>query len=54
MLEVAGVLSKISTTTDGGWRVTFDFPGDHETGITMAALATMRQENLKLEISSEK
>lgn len=52
-LEVSGQLDRITTTKDGGWKVTFEFPGDSTTGLVMAALATMRDRNLKLSISEQ-
>jgi hypothetical protein len=50
MIEIPVLqLYKISTTSDGAWRVTFDLPEDQ--GVVMAALATLRGKVLKAEIS---
>lgn len=51
MLESDGQLHRISSTSDGGWRVTVDFPGDSVTGLFIAALSTLRDRNLKFNIS---
>lgn len=50
MLVANGQLVRIATTSDGGWRVTYDFPGDSTTGIVMAALATLRDCELEIAV----
>lgn len=53
-LVMAGQLNKITTTTDGGWRISFDLPGDAVTGVSATALATMRGANLEIKIKETK
>jgi len=47
-LEFTAQLNKITTTVDGGWRVTFDL-GDDES-VKLAVLSQLRQSLLKLKI----
>lgn len=53
MIELKGILSRITTTKDGGWAVTFEYPGDGPTSLSVAALATMRDSNLVMQIGEE-
>jgi len=46
-------LKAIRSSRDGGWVFTFEAGGDKESGLIMAALSLMRDQNLSLEIKGE-
>ena len=51
-VKFSAIINKISTTIDGGWRVTLDVP-DWNTD-EMSELAKFRDQNLLVEVASTK
>lgn len=50
-IVLTAILNRISTTPDGGWRITFDVPQSETKAVTQAA--TMRDVTFKLVLVQE-